>query len=90
MRDWIFRNLPASRVGRTILGILLILGGMLWFLPVVGLWMIPLGFIVLSYDSAIIRRFRRKQEVRIGRWWQARKAKKAMKARAAPGTDDKL
>lgn len=33
---------------RLLLGILLLIGGILWFLPILGLWMIPLGLFVLS------------------------------------------
>ncbi|WP_280953500.1 PGPGW domain-containing protein [Phyllobacterium phragmitis] len=52
---------------RRILGIVLVIGGILGFLPVLGFWMVPLGLLVLSHDSAIIRRWRRKLEVRFGR-----------------------
>jgi hypothetical protein len=31
-------------------GVLLCIGGFLWFLPIVGLWMLPLGLMVLSQD----------------------------------------
>ncbi len=47
---------------------ILMFGGLLWFLPVLGIWMIPLGLLVLSVDIAIIRRWRRRGEVKIGRW----------------------
>ena len=60
-------RVPASRYGRIGLGVALILGGLLGFLPVLGFWMIPLGLIVLSVDSAPVRRFRRRMEVRFGR-----------------------
>jgi hypothetical protein len=36
--------------GRLILGLLFIAGGFLAFLPVFGLWMIPLGLAVASLD----------------------------------------
>ncbi|MEL7229081.1 MAG: hypothetical protein AAGK38_04135 [Pseudomonadota bacterium] len=71
---WIPR--PRSRAGRTALGVGLILGGILGFLPVLGFWMIPLGLIVLSQDFAGVRRFRRKSEVRFGRRWRAWQARK--------------
>jgi hypothetical protein len=45
----------------------------LGFLPVLGFWMIPLGVIFLSVDSKFVRRFRRRIEVRVGRWWKNRK-----------------
>ncbi len=41
---------------RITLGILLLLGGALWVLPVLGLWMIPLGLLVLSFDFPWARR----------------------------------
>ncbi len=58
-------NLPASRLARTVLGVLLIIGGVLGFLPILGFWMIPLGLLVLSVDFPSIRRRRR----RIAVWW---------------------
>jgi len=61
-------NLPESKVLRLVIGSLLMLGGLLWFLPILGIWMIPLGLLVLSVDIAIIRRWRRKSEVKYGRW----------------------
>lgn len=72
-------KMPASRIGRTIVGTLLIIGGILGFLPVLGFWMVPLGLVVLSVDFPSVRRFRRNQEVRLGRWWQKRRDKKAKK-----------
>jgi hypothetical protein len=68
--------LPASRIARVCLGILLIIGGIFAFLPILGLWMIPLGLLVLSVDFAIVRRYRRRLEL----WWARRRAEKAKKA----------
>jgi len=75
VRKHVAKVTPASRIGRVIVGVLLIVGGVLGFLPVLGFWMIPLGFLILSVDFPFVRRFRRRQEVRIGRWWAKRKAK---------------
>jgi hypothetical protein len=58
-------ELPASRIARITIGIGLILLGFLGFLPVLGFWMIPLGFLILSYDIPFVRRLRR----RIVVWW---------------------
>ena len=58
-------ELPRSRIFRLILGLALIVGGVLGFLPVLGFWMIPLGLLVLSVDLPIVRRWRRRFEV----WW---------------------
>ena len=63
---------PESRPLRITLGILLCLGGLLWFLPVLGLWMLPLGLLVLSIDIPAVRRLRRRVEI----WWGRRKKKK--------------
>ena len=51
------------------LGILLVAGGLLGFLPVLGFWMIPLGFLVLSVDLPVVRRWRRQLTV----WGHRRK-----------------
>ncbi len=69
--------MPASRIGRFVVGIILILGGLLGFLPVLGFWMIPLGLLILSHDFASVRRFRRQSEVKLGRWWQRCREKKS-------------
>jgi len=57
--------LPESRLWRVTLGVLLVFGGCLGFLPILGFWMIPLGLLVLSHDLARVRRWRR----RLGVWW---------------------
>lgn len=59
---------PASRWQRVTLGIALCVGGCLAFLPVLGLWMLPLGLMILSIEFHVIRRFRRRTEVWYGRW----------------------
>lgn len=61
-------HLPQSKPIRVGLGILLIGCGLLGFLPVLGFWMIPLGFLVLSVDLPAVRRRRRQLTV----WWHRR------------------
>lgn len=61
-------RLPASRPLRMAIGVLLIVGGILGFLPILGFWMVPLGLLILSVDSHFVRRFRRRSEVKWGRW----------------------
>jgi len=56
-------RLPQMRSRRRWLGIGLVCGGVLGFLPIVGYWMLPLGLFILSYDSPRIRRMRRRMEV---------------------------
>ncbi|MDE2446928.1 MAG: hypothetical protein KGO94_12175 [Alphaproteobacteria bacterium] len=61
-------RVPAHPLARALLGVLLVLGGLFSFLPILGVWMLPLGLIVLSVDSAVIRRGRRRASVKFGRW----------------------
>ncbi|WP_246727724.1 hypothetical protein [Chelativorans sp. Marseille-P2723] len=62
--------LPRSRTLRIASGLLLVLGGVLGFLPILGFWMVPLGLLFLSYDIPLVRRMRRRIEV----WWYRRGA----------------
>ena len=62
-------SMPGTRTGRIIVGSLLIVGGVVGFLPILGFWMIPLGLFMLSQDFATVRRFRRRWTVRLGRRW---------------------
>lgn len=71
------KKIPKSRIGRIIVGVLLCIGGILGFLPVVGFWMFPLGLFVLSVDFPVVRRFRRNMGVKIGRKWSRYKQKKS-------------
>ncbi|SES47292.1 hypothetical protein SAMN03159406_04971 [Rhizobium sp. NFR03] len=69
--------LPRQKWLRILIGSLLVVFGLLGFLPILGFWMVPLGLVVLSHDSAYIRRRRRRMAV----WWGRRKqAKTAAKA----------
>ena len=65
-------KVPSHPVLRLGLGILLVIGGLLGFLPVLGFWMVPLGLIILSIDFSGVRRFRRVWSVRIGVWLASR------------------
>jgi hypothetical protein len=47
----------------------LIFCGLLGFLPILGFWMLPLGFLVLSHDLPFARRLRRRLAV----WWHRRR-----------------
>jgi hypothetical protein len=70
-------KLPRSKGGRQALGGALVAGGALSFLPVLGLWMLPAGLLVLSVDSPRVRRFRRINEIRVVRWWRSRRSSEA-------------
>ena len=59
--------LPRSRLLRIVIGVLLMIGGLFAFLPLLGVWMIPLGMLVLSIDVPIVRRWRRRFAVWLNR-----------------------
>ncbi len=54
---WIrwLRSPPARRV-RLPAGLLLVVGGVFSILPVLGLWMLPLGLLLLAQDLPFLRR----------------------------------
>ncbi|MCC7322049.1 MAG: tryptophan synthase subunit beta [Rubellimicrobium sp.] len=72
--DWIEDD--RARLVRLPLAFLLILGGVVSFLPVLGFWMLPLGVLLLALDLPVLRgpvthvtiRLRR----RLGRWLHRR------------------
>jgi hypothetical protein len=47
---------PSSKLVRFPLGILLILGGIFSILPLLGLWMLPLGLILLAQDIPVLEK----------------------------------
>lgn len=42
---------------RVLVGALLIIGGVLWFLPILGIWMVPLGFVLLASELPTLKRW---------------------------------
>ncbi|NEX46548.1 tryptophan synthase subunit beta [Pseudotabrizicola algicola] len=60
-RPWVLVRLP--------LGLLLIGGGFLAILPVFGLWMIPLGLVILAIDLPVLRPFVSNIIIRLRRKW---------------------
>lgn len=71
MKEFLLKHFHALKHGenhwaRKIIGVLLVVFGLLGFMPVVGFWMIPLGLALLAVDFPIIRRFNRRALV----WWE--------------------
>lgn len=71
---------PQARLVRIPLGILCILGSFLWFLPVLGLWFLPLGLLLIAEDVPFLRRpvgrmtlYLLDQWARVRAWWKNRK-----------------
>ena len=72
VKDYFIRQFHALKTSdnhwlRKIVGILLVLGGLLGFLPVLGYWMLPLGLALLAVDWPLARRLYRNLVV----WWGA-------------------
>jgi hypothetical protein len=64
---------------RVLIGVLFLIGGLLWFLPILGLWMIPLGLLILSLDFPWARRGYLSIMITLRRWRDNRKAKQRKK-----------
>ncbi|WP_430715293.1 hypothetical protein [Rhodopseudomonas boonkerdii] len=72
--SWLRR--PSSRFVRFPLAILLIIGGILSFLPILGLWMLPLGLILIAQDIAPLQKPVAQLLGWLERKWLERQAKK--------------
>ena len=74
-------ELPGNRIIRVSLGVLLVILGLFFgFLPVLGYWMVPVGFIILATDIPPIRRFNRRVTVAVVGWWNNRRSHEERKA----------
>ena len=65
---WVRR--PSARWVRWPIGVFLILGGVLAILPVLGLWMIPLGLALIAQDVPFLRPPLARLVAWINRRWQ--------------------
>ncbi|MER0239668.1 hypothetical protein [Fulvimarina sp. MAC8] len=72
-------GLPQNRWLRMSIGLLLVIGGIFGFLPILGVWMIPLGLVVLSIDLPMVRRWRRRSDVWVMRRYRAWQEKRAVR-----------
>ncbi|MFT8719374.1 DUF2892 domain-containing protein [Acetobacter sp.] len=55
MFQWLLAE--ERKIARLIVGILMILGGVFSFLPALGLWMAPVGIVLLAEDFPLFQRF---------------------------------
>ncbi len=70
-RGWIiWLRKPYARLLRIPLGLLLILGGVFSILPILGLWMMPFGLLLLAVDLPILQGPLADSIVRLRRWWE--------------------
>ena len=79
---------PGSRWVRLPLGVLLMLGGVFSFLPVLGVWMLPLGAFLLALDLPFLQGPINRLSFWVQRKWQnwqrGRRDKKAAKQDNSP------
>lgn len=64
---------PSSRLVRIPLAALLILGGIFSFLPVLGLWMLPLGLLLIAQDVPFLQQPLANALGWVERKWMSRK-----------------
>jgi len=69
---WVLR--PAAKWLRIPLGLLLILGGFLGFLPILGFWMVPLGALLLAEDFPLVRKPTIRAIDAVESWWTRHRA----------------
>jgi hypothetical protein len=72
---------PSSRLARIPLAILLISGGLFGFLPVLGLWMLPLGLLLFAQDVPILQKPMARMLGWAERKWLDRQRKKRVPTR---------
>jgi hypothetical protein len=75
---------PDSRLVRIPLGVLFIVASFFWFLPVLGIELLPIGLLLIAQDVPFLRRPVGKLMLhlldaadRMIRWWRARRARRA-------------
>lgn len=67
---WLQRRSPWLR---WMLGILLVIGGLFGFLPILGFWMAPLGLLLLAEDMPFLRRSTMRTLGSVQAWWDKRR-----------------
>jgi hypothetical protein len=68
---------PSAILVRLPLGLLFIAGGIFSFLPLLGIWMLPLGILLIAVDVPLVRRWVIRTWPKLeARWrlWRARRA----------------
>jgi hypothetical protein len=80
---------PQARVVRLPLGLLCIVGSFFWFLPVLGLWFLPLGLLLIAQDVPFLRRpvgrmtlYLLDRWKHLRTWWARRKEARAKRLRS--------
>lgn len=71
---------PSARLVRIPVGLLLVLGGVLSILPILGLWMLPLGLMLLAIDFPPLQTPVAWAIIKGQRWWELRQRRKRYQA----------
>lgn len=73
---------PKARYIRLFLGFLLILAGFFWFLPVIGLELLPIGLLIIAMDVPFLRKpiawfvmWGLEKWAALRAWWRRRKGR---------------
>ena len=69
-------RLPGAAWARVPLGVALIVGGLLGFLPILGFWMIPLGLLLLAEDIPALRQPTMRALGAVQGWWDRRRMRR--------------
>lgn len=73
---------PASRWVRIPLGLLFIAGGLLWFLPVLGVELLPIGLLLVAQDVPFLKKPVGRGMLWLERKWLRRKQRKQQRRAA--------
>ena len=71
--EWLRR--PGAGWARVPMGVVLILGGFVGFLPIFGFWMLPLGVLLLSEDVPFLKRPTLRALGAAQGWWDRRRGR---------------
>ena len=67
---------PSARLVRVPIGLLLVVGGIFSILPILGLWMLPLGLMLLAIDFPPLQTPVAWAIIKTQRWWELRQRRK--------------
>lgn len=70
---------PSASPLRLPLAVLFIIGGIFSFLPVLGVWMLPLGVLLIAVDVALVRRWVVKTWPWVESRWRLRSRRKRLR-----------
>jgi hypothetical protein len=72
---------PRARIVRLPLGVLFVLASFFWFLPVVGIELLPLGLMLIAIDVPFLQRPVANATLWLERQWLRFKSRRSLRAR---------